>query len=107
MFEKLKLLQKRSYAPYSYFRVSAILVTNDNKEFYGVNVENNNGNSLFANEYTNVIYALGDGVSLTATSTGNINKVKTGTENSTNTFEYITFPELLLKIFGFKFRIDL
>ena len=40
MYEKLLELQKRSYAPYSFYKVSAILVTNDNREFIGVNVEN-------------------------------------------------------------------
>jgi len=40
MFEKLEALLKKSYSPYSYFRVSAIVETNDGKEFSGVNVEN-------------------------------------------------------------------
>ena len=40
MFEKLKKLLDNSYAPYSNFRVGAILVTKDGKEFNGVNVEN-------------------------------------------------------------------
>ena len=41
----------------------------------GLNTENNNGNNLFANEYTNVIYALGDGLSLTASATGDIKNI--------------------------------
>ena len=40
MFEKLKKLLDNSYSPYSNFRVGAILVTKDGKEFSGVNVEN-------------------------------------------------------------------
>lgn len=40
MFEKLEKLLKKSYSPYSYFRVAAIIVTHDGKEFPGVNVEN-------------------------------------------------------------------
>lgn len=40
MFEKLKKLLNNSYAPYSNFKVGAILVTKDGKEFNGVNVEN-------------------------------------------------------------------
>ena len=40
MFEKLKELHNNSYAVYSNFRVSAILVTKDGKEYCGVNVEN-------------------------------------------------------------------
>lgn len=37
--ELIKLLDN-AYAPYSNFKVSAIVVTNDNKRFKGVNVEN-------------------------------------------------------------------
>lgn len=40
MEDKLKKLLLNAYAPYSNYKVSAILVTNDNQEFYGVNVEN-------------------------------------------------------------------
>ncbi len=39
MKEKLLELQKNAYAKYSNFPVAAIVVTKDNKEFYGVNVE--------------------------------------------------------------------
>ena len=39
MKEKLLELQKNAYAKYSNFPVSAVVVTKDNKEFYGVNVE--------------------------------------------------------------------
>ena len=40
MTEKLKENLKKSYAPYSNFHVSAILVTKDGKEYTGVNIEN-------------------------------------------------------------------
>ena len=40
MKEKLLELLNSSYSPYSNFRVSAIAVMKDGKEFYGVNVEN-------------------------------------------------------------------
>lgn len=40
MKEKLEQLLCHSYSPYSHFRVAAILVTKDLKEFYGVNIEN-------------------------------------------------------------------
>ena len=40
MKEKLLELLNNSYSPYSNFRVSAIAVMKDGKEFYGVNVEN-------------------------------------------------------------------
>ena len=39
MIEKLLELQKNAYCKYSNFPVSSIVVTKDNKEFYGVNVE--------------------------------------------------------------------
>ena len=39
MKEKLLELQKNSYAPYSNFPVSAIVVCKDGREFNGVNVE--------------------------------------------------------------------
>lgn len=40
MKEKLKNLLNNSYSPYSNFRVAAIVVMKDGKEFNGVNVEN-------------------------------------------------------------------
>ena len=40
MKEKLIKLLENSYSPYSKFRVAAIVVTKDNSEFGGVNVEN-------------------------------------------------------------------
>lgn len=39
MIEKLLELQKNAYCKYSNFPVSSIVVTKDNKEFLGVNVE--------------------------------------------------------------------
>ena len=40
MREKLENLLNNAYAPYSNYCVSCICVMKDNKEFYGVNVEN-------------------------------------------------------------------
>ena len=40
MREKLEKLLENSYANYSNYRVSAICVMKDGKEFNGVNVEN-------------------------------------------------------------------
>jgi cytidine deaminase len=40
MREKLIELLNNSYSPYSNFRVAAILVCKDGREFNGVNVEN-------------------------------------------------------------------
>lgn len=39
-FKKLQDLLKKSYAPYSKFPVAAIAIDENNKEYYGVNVEN-------------------------------------------------------------------
>ena len=61
MFEKLKILLKRSYAPYSYFKVSAILVTNDGKEFYGVNVENSSYGATICAERSAIVSAVSNG----------------------------------------------
>ena len=48
MKEKLINLLNNAYSPYYNFKVAAIVVTNDNKEFCGVNVENANGTSICA-----------------------------------------------------------
>lgn len=48
MKEKLLKLLENAYSPYYKFRVGAIVVTNDGKEFVGVNVENANGTSICA-----------------------------------------------------------
>ena len=40
IMDKLKQLLKNSYVPYSNFRVSALIETNDGNMFGGVNVEN-------------------------------------------------------------------
>ncbi len=48
MKEKLTKLLSNAYSPYYNFKVAAILVTKDDKEFVGVNVENANGTSICA-----------------------------------------------------------
>lgn len=40
MYDSLKKLLDKAYAPYSNFPVAAIVKTKDNKYFFGVNVEN-------------------------------------------------------------------
>ena len=40
MIKELLELGKNSYSPYSHFKVAAIVVMNDGKQFKGVNVEN-------------------------------------------------------------------
>lgn len=48
MKDKLLNLLENAYSPYYQFRVGAIVVTSDGKEFVGVNVENANGTSICA-----------------------------------------------------------
>lgn len=48
MKEKLLKLLENAYSPYYHFKVGAIVVMNDGKEFVGVNVENANGTSVCA-----------------------------------------------------------
>ena len=48
MKEKLEKVLQNAYSPYYHFKVAAIVVTKDNKEFIGVNVENANGTSICA-----------------------------------------------------------
>ena len=61
MKDKLLELHKNSYSPYFNFPVSAIIVTKDGREFYGVNVENANGTSICA-ERGAISYAVASGV---------------------------------------------
>ncbi|GAA6238469.1 MAG: cytidine deaminase [Spiroplasma phoeniceum] len=60
-FEKLKLLSKKAYAPYSNFRVSAICLLKDGTEVIGVNVENAAYAATICAERTALaqVYALG------------------------------------------------
>jgi cytidine deaminase len=39
MFDELKELLNNAYSPYYHYRVAAILITNDDNKFKGVNVE--------------------------------------------------------------------
>ena len=48
MIESLEELLKNAYAPYSKFKVAAIVETKDHKFFGGVNVENANYTSICA-----------------------------------------------------------
>ena len=48
MYESLKKLLGNAYAPYSKFKVAAIVETKDGKFFGGVNVENANYTSICA-----------------------------------------------------------
>lgn len=61
MKEKLIKLLDNSYSPYSHFRVSAIAVMKDKKEFYGVNVENAAFGSSICAERSALLSAISNG----------------------------------------------
>ncbi len=61
MKERLLELAKNSYAPYSNFRVASILVMNDGKEFYGVNVENASYGASICSERSAIVSAVSAG----------------------------------------------
>lgn len=61
MKDKLLELQKNSYAPYSDFHVSAIVVMNDGVEFRGVNVENASFGATICAERSAIVSAISAG----------------------------------------------
>lgn len=61
MKDKLLELQKNSYAPYSDFHVSAIVVMNDGVEFSGVNVENASFGATICAERSAIVSAISAG----------------------------------------------
>lgn len=61
MKDKLLELQKNSYAPYSNFHVSAIVVMNDGVEFRGVNVENASFGASICAERSAIVSAISAG----------------------------------------------
>jgi len=61
MIEKLKENLKKSYAPYSNFHVSAILVTKDGKEYTGVNIENASFGATICAERVAITKAISEG----------------------------------------------
>lgn len=61
MREKLIKLLDNSYSPYSKFRVSAIVVMNDGKEFVGVNVENAAYGASICAERSAILGAISNG----------------------------------------------
>ncbi len=61
MKEKLIELLNNSYAKYSNFRVSAILVCKDTKEFNGVNVENASFGATICAERSAILSAISNG----------------------------------------------
>ena len=61
MKEKLEKLLDNAYAPYSNFKVSCILKTNDSKEFIGVNVENASYGATICAERSAILSAISHG----------------------------------------------
>lgn len=61
MKEKLLELGKNSYSPYSHFRVAAIAVMKDGKEFKGVNVENASYGAAVCAERIAIFSAISNG----------------------------------------------
>lgn len=58
--ELIKLL-KNSYAPYSSYHVSAILITNNNKIYHGVNIENASFGATICAERVAIYKAISEG----------------------------------------------
>lgn len=61
MYEKLLDLLNNSYSPYSKFRVAAIVVMKDGKEFSGVNVENASYGASICAERSAIVSAISNG----------------------------------------------
>ena len=61
MKDKLLELHKNSYAPYSNFFVSAIIVMKDGREFNGVNVENASYGATICAERSAIVSAVSAG----------------------------------------------
>ena len=61
MRDKLKELLNNSYTKYSNYRVSAICVMNDGKEFNGVNVENASFGATICAERVSITSAIAQG----------------------------------------------
>ena len=61
MKDKLQKLLENSYSPYSKFRVAAIALTKDGKEFGGVNVENASYGATVCAERSALLGAISNG----------------------------------------------
>ena len=61
MIDELKQLLNNAYAPYSKYRVAAILETNDGKIFTGVNIENASFGATICAERVAIYKAISEG----------------------------------------------
>ena len=61
MRDKLLKVLENSYSPYSNFKVAAIVVMNDGKEFSGVNVENASYGATICAERSAIVSAVSNG----------------------------------------------
>lgn len=61
MQEKLKALLDNAYAPYSNYKVSAILEMKDGKEFVGNNIENASYGATICAERSAIVSAISNG----------------------------------------------
>lgn len=61
MLELLKENLKNSYAPYSNFHVSAVLVTDSGKKYTGVNIENASYGATVCAERVAILKAISEG----------------------------------------------
>ena len=61
MKEKLINLLNNSYSPYSKFKVAAIVIMKDGKEFCGVNVENSSYGATICAERSAIVNAISNG----------------------------------------------
>ena len=61
MKDKLKELLKYSYSPYSKYRVAAIALMKDGREFTGVNIENASFGATICAERTAIFKAISEG----------------------------------------------
>ncbi len=61
MEDKLRSLVEKAYAPYSKYRVGALLITKDGKEFTGVNIENASYGATVCGERTAIFKAVSEG----------------------------------------------
>lgn len=61
MKDKLIKLLDHSYSPYSHFRVAAVVLMKDGKEFSGVNVENASYGAAICAERSAIVSAISNG----------------------------------------------